>query len=128
MPNDEYAQSGLLALASFSQSNVEIQSELNSMLHEYPRSAHLHFLKGSLHAAAGEWNKAQTSFFEASHWNSNNADYVFNLAVSLDHLGQRKQAQQFYKKALQLSSQYAFGFSLDAVRKRLQVLEISEND
>lgn len=126
VPKDEYAQSGLLSLASFSQANIEIQSELNSMLHEYPRSAHLHFLNGSLHAVAGDWNQAQKSFFEASHWNSNNADYVYNLAVSLDHLGQHQQALEFYRKALQLSSQYAFGFSLDAVRERLQILEVGD--
>lgn len=122
-PKDEYAQAGILALSSSAEQNPQLESELTRLLLEYPDAAHLHFLKGSLYAARQQWAAAQLAFFEAWQRDNKNPDLAFNLAVALDHLSQPKEAARFYRQALSLGNARPAGFSVEAVRHRLQDLE-----
>lgn len=63
---------------------------------------YLHFALGNFHAREARWGDAQQAYFAAVTGQPRNADYAFNLAVSLEHLGQRKAALDFYRKALEL--------------------------
>ena len=52
-----------------------------------------------------------------------NPDYLFNLAVSLDHLRQPRLAAQHYRLALEASTKRPAAFERDQVRKRLGELQ-----
>ncbi len=65
-------------------------------------SPYLRFALGNLYARQRRWADAQEAFFAAFSRAPTNADYAFNLAVSLDQLGQRAAALEYYRKALAL--------------------------
>lgn len=122
-PRDEYALAGLLALGNLQSEDGAMESELNVMLRDFPQAAHLHYLKGLLHAQRGQWSAAQGYFFDAWKLDANRADYVFNLAVAMDHLGLSMEALQFYKQAQVLSQNFASNFSHQALEQRVAQLQ-----
>lgn len=100
-PQNSIAQTGLVSLsASADTSNSE--SRIKSMLAQQPEAAHLHAALGNFYAEQGQWVSAQAAYFEASHFAPNNADYIFNLAVSLDQMGKQQLALAQYQRALEL--------------------------
>ena len=123
-PTDSYARAGLLALSNHASIDPR---EIDALLQTTPEAAYLHFLKGTVHASRNEWTQAQAAFFEAHHWESNNPDYAFNLAISLDHLGKGATAAKFYRQALTLALSHKPGFSIESARKRLAELEQSND-
>lgn len=118
-PTDTYARAGILGL-----SNLELidPADIDSLLQVSPDAAHLHFVKGAIYAARAQWRQAQSAFFDAYQWDRRNADYVYNLAVSLDHLGQAESASGYYKEALRLGDGGKVGFSEDSARRRIAEL------
>ncbi len=66
---------------------------------------------------------AQVEFFEAHRFDPANADIVFNLAVSLDRLGQARLAAEHYRRALDAASRQATQFDPAAVQRRLAALK-----
>ncbi|MEY3201454.1 MAG: hypothetical protein RIR70_1004 [Pseudomonadota bacterium] len=67
-----------------------------------PASAH--FALGTLYARDKRWGEAQEAFFKAWSAEPDNADYQYNLAVSLDHLNQPELAIEHYRGALHQAS------------------------
>ncbi|MBI5428928.1 MAG: tetratricopeptide repeat protein [Nitrosomonadales bacterium] len=47
---------------------------------------------------------------------------AFNLAVSLDRLGQKKSAAQYYQRALELDSKSSAGFDHAQISQRIEEL------
>ena len=86
-PRDAYAQAGLLALRGLSDP-VQSESRLKNLLAHQPDATFVHFSLGNQYAAQGRWPDAQAAYFRAFSTDPENADYAFNLAVSLDHLRQ----------------------------------------
>lgn len=87
--------------------------------------AQSHFITATRLADQGLWSEAQNYFFQAWHAQSDHPDYAYNLAVSLDRLGQSALAAQFYERALtnmSLPSASPAHFSADGVRARLALL------
>ena len=97
------------------------ETRLKNLLREQPGAAHLHFALGLQYVSAGRWPEAQQSFFEAVRNEPTNADYAYNLAVSLDQLGQSSAAAAYYDRALTLASGSAL-FDAAAARQRLDSL------
>jgi tetratricopeptide (TPR) repeat protein len=111
------------ALSAYSQSDAgTTESRLKKLLAEQPRSAPLHFALGNLYAEQTNWGDAQQYFFNAFSLEPSNAQYAFNLAVSLDHLGQGKLAAQHYRQALQLDTTGNSGFDHAQAQQRLNEL------
>ena len=101
-PRDSMALAGLASLNG----NVDPmgqESRIKTMLQGEPDAPHLHFALGGLFAAQSRWGEAQQAFFRALSGDRSNADYAFNLAVSLDHLGQERAALPYYQRALSLA-------------------------
>lgn len=98
-PKDSLARAGL----SLVDADARDESQLKFMLREQPEAAHLYFALGSVYASQIRWAEAQQAYFSAFSGDSSNADYAYNLAVSLDRLGQYKPASGYYQKALQLA-------------------------
>ena len=120
-PRDRVAQSALVGL----QENIdplEGESYIKTLLRDEPNAAYLHFNLGNLYAAQSRWPEAQSAFFQAFRTDPDNADYVYNLAVSLDHLTQETAALKFYRAALELADSHYAGFESSAVLRRIQTL------
>lgn len=121
-PRDDYARAALAGLEAARQPRRS-ESELKELLRERPGSASLHFALGNVYAAESRWSEAQRAWFEAHRADPGNADYAYNLAVALDHLGQRDAARTYYRKALEAGGESAAGFPVAAVRRRLEQLQ-----
>ena len=97
------------------------ETRLKNLLREQPGSAQLHFALGVQYVSAGRWPEAQQAFFEAVRNEPTNGDYAYNLAVSLDQLGQGSAAAAYYDRALSLANGSAL-FDAEATRQRLDSL------
>jgi hypothetical protein len=86
-PRNASALAGLAGLSENARPEV-LESRLLRDLAEQPGSAALQFMLGNLYAAQGRWGDAQAAYFEAHRLDPGSADIAYNLAVSLDHLGQ----------------------------------------
>jgi Flp pilus assembly protein TadD len=123
-PRDPIATAAISSLHSDKMSIESDEEHLLTMLESNPKAAHLNFALGNIYAQKGEWKTAQQSYFNAWQQDSENADYVFNLAVSMDQLSKQEQAIKFYKACLLKSNNKQVSFSREAVKKRIS--ELSE--
>ncbi len=118
-PRDSVAMAGLLALTD----NVDplaAESRVKTLLNAEPRAAHLHFALGNLYARQERWPEAQEAYFNAFRYDDQNADYAFNLAVSLDRLRQRETALEYYRLALDLATRRPASFDTASVSERIR--------
>ena len=88
-----------------------------------PDTSELHFALGNLYARQNRWPEAQQVYFNAVAAEGDNPDYLFNLAVSLDHLRQPRLAGQHYRLALEAAGRRPAAFDRAGVEKRLAELE-----
>ena len=105
-PRNATAQGALLDLLGNTDSQAA-ESRLKLLIERDP-SPHLYQTLGSLYAEQGRWNDAQAAYFEAWSGAPGNADYAFNLAVSLDQLRQYPAALTYYEKALASGGAHRF--------------------
>lgn len=75
------------------------EAKLKTLLAAGRDAPYLSFALGNLYARDARWGDAQQAYFAAFSGQPRNADYAYNLAVSLDHLGQRTAAREYYAKA-----------------------------
>ncbi len=100
-PKNSIAQTAILTTQnSSSQGNEE--SRIKSMISQQPDDANLHAALGHLYARQNQWTFAQEAYFNASSLAPKNADYAFNLAISLDQMGKSGLALTQYQRALDL--------------------------
>ncbi|MEO1766673.1 tetratricopeptide repeat protein [Thiobacter aerophilum] len=102
-PRNGYAQAALVALIGRGEP-ARAEARLRALIAERP-AAYLHYALGNLLAAQGRWHEAQQAYFEAQRLEPEVADYAFNLAVSLEHLGEARLAAEYYRRALRLAQQ-----------------------
>jgi tetratricopeptide (TPR) repeat protein len=119
-PQDPHAQVGLINTLNYQPASSE--SQLKLLLANSPHSAHIHFSLGNLYANQGRWAQAQQAYFDAYRYDSSQADYAYNLAISLDQLNQSGAALNYYQQALQLARNQRSNFNQAAVQKRVQTL------
>ena len=118
-PRNPVANAGMSALSVDDGYN---ESRLKNLLREQGNSATLHFALGNLYAGQLRWGDAQQAYFNAYTLESGNAEFAFNLAVSLEHLGQNKLAAQYYQRALQLDPSHSAGFNHAQISQRIAEL------
>lgn len=105
-PRNATAQGALLDLLGNTDSQAA-ESRLKLLIERDP-SPHLYQTLGNLYAEQSRWNDAQAAYFEALRGAPGNADYAFNLAVSLDQLRQHPAALTYYEKALASGGAHRF--------------------
>lgn len=98
-PADPEALAALISLQGQTDP-TQSESRLKKVLLQNPQADAAHFALGNLYAQQSRWAEAQQSYFRAYSIAPGNADYAFNLAVSLDHLNQGKLALDYYQRAL----------------------------
>ena len=103
-PANTIAQSASIS-PSANADPVTVESHIKNMLARQPDAANLHASLGNLYAEQNQWPSAQEAYFNASRLAPNNADYAFNLAISLDQMGKAKLALKQYERALELVNQ-----------------------
>jgi tetratricopeptide (TPR) repeat protein len=121
-PRDTHANAALIAL----QGNidpVQSQSRIKNLIAMQPEAKHLYFTLGNQYAAQARWAEAQDAYFKAFSAEPENADFAFNLAVSLDHLRQHKLASEYYRKAVSLAGSRPVGFDRAQAETRVRELE-----
>ena len=121
-PKNPSAVAGLAALADFNRPEG-LEEQLRADITRYPQSAALHFTLGNLYASQARWNEAQAAYFEAYRFDPDNADLAYNLAVSLDHLGQARLAAEFYRRAMEAAQGQAAQFDKGQVSRRIADLK-----
>lgn len=99
-PRNTTANSALIGMMGDADPNAS-ETRLKSLIASQP-SAQLYFALGNLYAGQERWPDAEQAYFEAYQKNPANADYAYNLAVSLEHINQSKPALNYYQKARSL--------------------------
>ena len=102
--------------------STALESELRMLVDRNPGAASLRFTLGNLYATEKRWVEAQQAYFEAFRLESDNADYTYNLAVSLDQLKQPKLALDYYQKALAARTKSGGQFDPATVARRIREL------
>ena len=124
-PRDMHANAALLAIRG---RNIPLtESRIKYLLSIQPESAPLNFVLGNFLASGKRWSEAQAAYFRAYVADPDNADYAFNLAVSLDQLRQPRSAINYYQRALDLSRNTAsdsyVGFNQQSLLVRIRELQ-----
>lgn len=122
-PRDTAAQSGMLALNVGQSDPVQSESRIKSLLAQQPDVHFLYFTLGNLYASQSRWAEAQQAFFNAHQRESGNPDYLYNLAISLEHLSQQKLALEFYQRALARSRTTPANFDKASAQSRIKELQ-----
>ena len=120
-PRDPYAMAGMIAIRG-QVDPVQSESRLKNLIATQPEVPHLHFALGNQYATQRRWPEAQAAFFKAYSLDSENPDFAFNLAVSLDQLHQTKPALTYYQRALALASAHNASFDKTQVSNRVAEL------
>lgn len=121
-PRDPMATAGLLALERPAWDPAAVESRLKTLIAGQPEAAVLHFSLGNHYADQSRWGEARQAYFQAFKYDPTNADYAYNLAVSLDHLDAPRLAGQYYRRALALAETRPAAFDRSAVQARLREL------
>jgi tetratricopeptide (TPR) repeat protein len=101
---------------------VASESRLKTLIANQPEVAQLYFSLGNQYGQQSRWSEAQAAYFKAYSIDPQNADYAFNLAISLDQLRQKKPALEYYQRALALAEKRAGTFDPRQARARVQEL------
>ena len=117
-PRDPQAQAALLSLRSGRNDPLATESRVKSLLAAEPAAHVLNFTLGNQLAQQKRWAEAQQEYFKAYAAEPENADFAYNLAVSLDHLRQNRQAFDYYQRAIALAEKRGASFDLAAARTR----------
>lgn len=121
-PRDTFAL-GMLAGLQSPADPAEAERRINTLLTRASAAPTLFFSLGNLLAAQARWKEAQQAYFKAVAQTPDNPDYLYNLAVSLDHLHLSGMAARHYQQALTAADRSPIAFDRDRVRARLKQLQ-----
>ncbi|MBV8658688.1 MAG: tetratricopeptide repeat protein [Burkholderiales bacterium] len=119
-PKDDVAQAALASLGA--EANPEqAEARLKRSFESQP-TPEVATALGGLMARQKRWNEAQDYYFKAYTASPDEPDYAYNLAISLDALGQGKLARNYYERALTLGARKPGSFKRDEARRRMAEL------
>ncbi len=117
-PQNVWANAGIVALNG----DENRESQLKHWLQTRPDSAALHFALGNHYASEARWAEAQQAYFAAYRLAPQDAGIAFNLAVSLEQLGQGKLAAQHYQRAVQLDVEHRARIEVAPLNQHIEAL------
>lgn len=98
-PTDAIAHAGLHGLGLVADSTHE-ESHFKTLIAGQPEQHILRFALGNLYAAQGRWHDARRQYLLAHTADPGQPDYLFNLAVSHEHVQEPGLARERYQAAL----------------------------
>lgn len=119
-PRNATAQAALFDLVGNTDA-AATESRLKMLIEREP-SPHLYQTLANLYAGQGRWREAQAAYFDAWRGAPDNADYAYNLAVSLDQLREHAAALTYYEKALGAGGAHRF----DRAQAEARVLRLKQ--
>lgn len=126
-PDNADALAALAELTAAGDVDAQL-SVLRVAIARRPAAASLHAAHGRLLALADRWSEARRAFEAAAALAPHRGDYVFNLAVALDRLGERAQARAQYLRAVDLGDREPVaGLDIERARQRARELEAVAN-
>lgn len=117
-PQDALSRAALIALRQDRRGETVIRE----LLSRQPDEAYLHGVLGQLQAAQTRWPAAQRAFSAAHRIDPANPVYALNLAISLDRMGRRQDALEYYRTALKLGERSASNLDIRPVIRRILAL------
>ena len=117
-PQDVLSRAALLSLQEDRQGDAVIREFLSRQ----PDEPYLHAVLGRLQAAQARWPEARRAFSSAHRIDPANPVYALNLAISLDRMGQREEALEYYRVTLKLVEQGASSLDIRPVIRRILAL------
>lgn len=121
-PRNSFAQAAMASVLS-EIDPVSSESRIKNLIAIQPGAAHLHAALGGVYADQNQWAQAQQAYFEAHRLDAANAEYAFNLAVSLDQMGKSGLALQYYRQALGLLGSDNTAINRAALETRIAQLQ-----
>ena len=119
-PEDPIASAALFSLTG--SRGEATAARLRMLLDTHADQPIIHFALGNWYARRGRWGDAQLAYFDAVRLEGDNPDYAFNLAVSLDRMGQSAAALDYYQKSLSLADSNGGNFNPANVLQRISKL------
>lgn len=119
-PQDPVATAALFSLTEADGESGA--ARLRLLLDTQGDAPYIHAALGTWYARRARWADAQQSYFDAARLDASNPDYNFNLAVSLEHMGQAPAALDYYQKSLSLRAQHSAGFDAKIAQDRIRIL------
>ena len=120
-PDDAVASAALLSITGGAGRSAQA-ANLRMLLDQYPDAPYIYFALGNWYAQQNRWPDAQLAYFDAVTRDAHNPDYAYNLAVSLDRLGQAAAAVKYYQQSLALAGASSGTFDTDSVLDRIGAL------
>lgn len=117
-PYDALALAGLLTIEGMDDPR-QAELRLKRFLADQPDAPQPNFALANLYARQARWAEAQQGYFKAYVADPENPDFLYNLAVSLDHLHQSGLAEQFYARAQRAAISRQAAFDSTALAARL---------
>jgi tetratricopeptide (TPR) repeat protein len=120
-PDNPTASAALFSIEGGAGDQVT-EARLKMLLDQGVDVGYIYFSLGNLYARSKRWGDAQQAYFEALRNNPANPDYNYNLAVSLDRIGQRTEAVKFYAAAVDSTDAAAAGFDTASALARIDAI------
>lgn len=117
-PQDVLPRAALIGL----QRDRQGEAVIREFLSKQPDEPYLHVVLGRLQAAQARWPEARRAFSSAHRIDPANPVYALNLAISLDRMGQREEALEYYRVTLKLVEQGASSLDIRPVIRRILAL------
>ena len=120
-PKDTTALAALAEL--YGRANpVVAESKLRSIAAAFPDASAPQIALGNMLSAQSRWAEAQQAYFSAYAQQPGNPDVLFNLAVSLEHMGKPQIARRYYTEAVQAARHQPAQFDRAVAEERLRAL------
>ena len=117
-PQDALSRAALIGL----QEDRQGEDVIREFLSKQPDEPYLHVVLGRLQAAQARWPEARRAFSSAHRIDPANPVYALNLAISLDRMGEREEALEYYRVTLKLVEQGDSSLDIRPVIRRILAL------
>lgn len=121
-PTDAIAHAGLHGLGCVADT-VQEESRFKTLIAGQPEQHVLRFALGNIYAAQGRWHDARSQYLLAHVADPDQPDYLFNLAVSLEHVQEPRLALERYRAALAAAARRPASFDPAQATAALRALQ-----
>ncbi|MEO5344898.1 MAG: tetratricopeptide repeat protein [Magnetococcus sp. YQC-9] len=127
-PDSPLALAGLSALDPNSDPYA-LELRLKRLPIDSAEALPLQFVLATKLASNDNWTAARDGFRAALGYDANNPDLHHNLAIALEHIGDKRAALEHYREALRTRTQRGWaGFDPNRIQRRIATLQSSFSD